>query len=70
MLEERRGKRKRTISSNRHGQRSLMRTDTYVKIGAPKLTERQMKFRGVGSGEITTLGGTRVNVSIDECSLM
>ncbi|EFN63087.1 hypothetical protein EAG_11500, partial [Camponotus floridanus] len=47
---------------------SLMCTDSYVKIGAPTLVKRQIKFRGVGSSENVTLGETHVDVRIDGCN--
>ncbi|XP_029178535.1 uncharacterized protein K02A2.6-like [Nylanderia fulva] len=46
---------------------SLMRADSYVKIGAPALIKRQMKFRGVGSDENVTLGEVYVSVCVDGC---
>lgn len=44
-----------------------MRADSYVKIGAPALIKRQIKFRGVGSGKNVTLGEMHVDVCIDGC---
>lgn len=35
---------------------SLIRADSYVRIGVPTLVKRQIKFRGVGSGKNVTLG--------------
>lgn len=46
---------------------SLMRADSYVKIGAPALLKRQIKFRGVGSSENITLGEACVSVCVDGC---
>lgn len=43
----------------------LIRADCYVQIDAPPLINRQIKFRGVGSSENTTLGEARVNIKID-----
>lgn len=45
-----------------------MRADSYVRIGVPTLVKRQIKFRGVGSGENVTLGETHVDVCIDGCN--
>lgn len=41
---------------------SLIRVDCYsIKIDAPTLINKQIKFRGVGSSENITLGETCVN---------
>lgn len=44
---------------------SLIRADFYVKIGAPALKNRQIKFKGVGSSENMMLGETQANIEID-----
>lgn len=43
---------------------TFMRTDQYVKIGAPKLANRIVKFRGIGSESNCTPGQLSTNVVI------
>ncbi|CAK9801710.1 Transposon Ty3-I Gag-Pol polyprotein [Anthophora plagiata] len=45
---------------------TLMRADQYVKIGAPKLGNKIVKFRGIGSERNCTLGEFSRNVVIDD----
>lgn len=35
---------------------SLMSADQYIKLGSPKLERKEIKFRGIGSQNNTTLG--------------
>lgn len=34
----------------------LLRSDKYITLGCPTLTPKEMRFRGVGSGDNLTLG--------------
>ena len=43
----------------------LMRADEYVKIGAPRLRNNEILFRGVGSDTNKTLGEFSVDITID-----
>lgn len=44
---------------------SLIRSECYIRIGAPKLEKRSLQFRGIGGTNITTLGRTSIDVQID-----
>lgn len=45
---------------------NLMRADRYVKIGAPKLKNRILQFRGVGAERNYTMGEFITNILIDD----
>lgn len=45
---------------------ALMRTDQYVRIAEPKLGNRIVKFRGIGSESNCTPGRFSTNVVIDD----
>jgi hypothetical protein len=44
---------------------TLMRADQYVKMGAPKLSQQIVEFRGIGSERCRTLGKFSTDVWID-----
>jgi len=44
---------------------SLRRADQYIKLGAPKLKHKEIKFCGIGSDENKTLGEFCSDVEID-----
>jgi hypothetical protein len=45
---------------------SLMRAEQYVRIGAPKLGKKTIRFRGIGADNNETLGEFDTVVNIDE----
>ena len=47
-----------------------MRTDQYVKIGAPKLSNRVVKFRGIGSESNNSLGEFTTEAVADNTSYL
>lgn len=44
---------------------SLMRANQYIKLEAPKLVKKKIKFRGIGSQNNTTLGEYNTLIEID-----
>jgi hypothetical protein len=45
---------------------SLMRAEQYIRVGAPKLEKKTIRFRGIGIDYNETLGEFDTIVSIDE----
>ncbi|KAH0946518.1 hypothetical protein HN011_006422 [Eciton burchellii] len=45
---------------------SLMRAEQYVRVDAPKLRKKTIRFRGIGGGYNETLGEFDTVVNIDE----
>lgn len=45
---------------------NLMRADHYIKIGAPKLNNKILQFRGVGTEKNYTMGEFQTNIVIDD----
>jgi predicted aspartyl protease len=45
---------------------TIIRTDCYVKIGAPNLENESIKFTGIGSGNLHTLGIAEVTMNVDD----
>ncbi|XP_011884081.1 PREDICTED: uncharacterized protein K02A2.6-like [Vollenhovia emeryi] len=44
---------------------TIMRADEYIKIGAPKLINKKVPFRGVGTEANTTLGEFDATITVD-----
>lgn len=44
---------------------TLLRSDKYIRLGSPALNPKEIRFRGVGSGDNLTLGEFNANLTID-----